>query len=130
MDFWLQRYFDEEFSQARSCVAGNETASYLEALAAVLSRQSPAVDFEKSLSLFHNIAGRLPPAQHRDYGALLLEDVADRTDDLNTRIHILRHALFRAQWLVDAASGSGEAMERSSHVHRLEAKIKHASQRN
>ncbi|MBL8018697.1 MAG: hypothetical protein JNM27_03450 [Leptospirales bacterium] len=130
MDFWLQRYFDEESSKARSEVAGNGTASYLESLAAELSRQSPAADLEKSLSLFHNIAGRLPPVGDRDYGALLLEGVADRTDDLEIRMLILKHALFRAQWLVDAASGSGEAMARSTHVHRLDAKVKHACQRN
>jgi hypothetical protein len=130
MDFSLQPYFDAELRQARSDLANNQTVPYLESLAAVLSRQSPVIDFEMSVSFFHNIAGRLPPTQDRDYGALLLEDVADRTDDLKTRIHILKHALFRAQWLVDAATGSGEAIERSAHVHRLEARIRHVSQGN
>jgi hypothetical protein len=99
--------------------------AHLESLASMFSRTSK--DQHRELAAeFHDCAGRLPYLHDCDFGALILEDIADSIDDASLRVWILTEAFFRAKWCIQGASAGGESISRSRHYSRIEEKLKNA----
>lgn len=76
---------------------------------------------------FHNAAGRLPYVDDCDFGALVLECVADTIvgfGEMKAEVQrfLYTEAIFRAGWCAQFATSGGEGMARSQHLRRLEEK--------
>ncbi|HEY1107131.1 MAG TPA: hypothetical protein VGE76_00820 [Opitutaceae bacterium] len=75
---------------------------------------------------FHDMAGRLPVVLDADFGALVLEELADSVSDRPLKRWLYTEAGYRANWCVQSGTAGGECLARVVHVQRIEAKLKKA----
>ncbi len=80
---------------------------------------------------FHNAAGKLPYVDDCDFGALVLECVADSVfgwSEIRTELQrwLYTEAAFRARLCAQAATAGGEGIARAQHLRRIEEKLKNA----
>ncbi|MBN9689323.1 MAG: hypothetical protein J0M24_03710 [Verrucomicrobia bacterium] len=106
----------------RTLRAGGSDTSALELLSGTLPRLV-AGQLPEALAQFHNIAGRLPFAGDSDFGALLLESLADGSDDSALAREFLVSASYRARWCVQAATSGGEGLARAADLNRIQSKL-------
>jgi hypothetical protein len=93
--------------------------SALDACVAAL-RQADSGAVAKLLENFHLLANPLPFLWDIDYGALVLEFLAEESPDAARAKLMIEHALRRAQWCASCATSGGEGTARMRDVHRLE----------
>ena len=105
-----------------SLQANGADTSDLELLASTLTRLA-AGQLPETLAQFHNIAGRLPYADDSDFGALLLESLADDTAEVALARELLTAALYRARWCAQASSSGGEGLGRANDLNRITSKL-------
>jgi hypothetical protein len=102
-------------------IRGTDTSA-LESLAITLTRLA-AGQLPEALAQFHNIAGRLPYAGDSDFGALLLESIANDTTDPSLAHELLTAALYRARWCAQAATSGSEGFARAADLKRIQSKL-------
>jgi len=83
---------------------------------------------EELICQIHNEAGKLCYVDDRDQAAILLELIGDQTEDAVLRLLCYKHAVFRAKWCAQAATGGGEGISRAVHLRILQDKQMHAEQ--
>ena len=119
-----------ESARAQFVKQGGESgaiATHVEELAWVFPRTKP--DQRREITAqFHNAAGRLQYVDDCDFGALVLECVADSLvgfgqihQELQTWLYT--EAIFRARMCAQAATAGGEGIARAQHLKRLEEKL-------
>src|SRR6267142_4621983 len=110
----------QELSEAKSLLSKGifqekwnltELAKFLEQFANLFLRTSQ--DQRRSMvAQFHSCAGRFPYVNDSDYGALVLEVVADSAEKSELRTWLYTEARIRAALCASGATGSGEGMAR------------------
>jgi hypothetical protein len=98
-------------------------------LCELLTRVPPS-DREEVMCRIHNVAGRLACQTDSDQTAILLEALADDTNDVDLKRLCYTHALYRATWCAQEATSGGEGLSRSADVKRIKAKCDIAGQRD
>ena len=106
----------------RTLRASGSDTSALDLLASTLPRLA-AGQLPKALAEFHNMAGRLPYAGDSDFGALLLESLADGSDDSALAREFLVSASYRARWCAESATSGGEGLARAADLNRIQSKL-------
>lgn len=102
-----------------------QLADQLHRLAVVFERGSE--DGRRELTAqFHDLAGRLPYVLDSDFGALVLEELADSVSDRSLKRWLYTEAGYRANWCVQSGTAGGECLARLVHAQRIEAKLKKA----
>jgi hypothetical protein len=101
--------------------SGADTSA-LELLASTLPRLA-AGQLPEGLAQFHDIAGRLPYAGDSDFGALLLESLAEGIEDSELAKELLVSASFRARWCAQAATSGSEGLARAADLNRIQSKL-------
>lgn len=119
----LNRLFD---AARRELLDGEPSVDKLLRLGQLLLRVS-AEQVDVSFAEFHNFAGRFPYSQDCDFGALILEYLADTEAAHERTPRLYREALWRARWCATGATSAGEGYARIEHVDRLLDKLKDAT---
>jgi hypothetical protein len=106
-------------------------ATHVEDLAWLFQRLTPAQRREWAAQ-FHNAAGKLPYVEDCDFGALVLECVADSVfgfGEIRSEIqrYLYTEAIFRARECAQAATAGGEGIARAQHLSRLDEKLRNAA---
>jgi hypothetical protein len=83
----------------------------------------PESELERALKAFNASADNHPYAQDSDYGALLLEALADVCSDPHRRQRIYYEAKGRAVIFASYATSGGEGLARSMDVERIARKL-------
>lgn len=96
---------------------------FIESTASMLPRISNE-SIKELLARIHNEAGKFPYVWDVDFGALLLETVAEEITEKEIKKTILENAFWRAQWCASCATAGGEGLARSVHVKEIEEKLK------
>ena len=80
-------------------------------------------ELEQALKLFGASANRVQSTWDSDYGALLLEALADRCADAQRKARFYEAAASRAAVFTSWATAGGEALARKIDVDRIEEKL-------
>jgi hypothetical protein len=133
----MARTSTAEIERARAQLTKQETkyarlAIDVEELAWLFQRSRPE-DRRELAARFHDAASKLPYVDDYDFGALVLECVADSVFGFGKikrelQIFLYEEAVFRARLCAQAASAGGEAIARSTHLTRLSEKLQSLAQ--
>lgn len=80
-------------------------------------------DLNELIAQFHNCAGQFSYLEDFDFGALVLQLIAYKVNDLNLKKRLLVEAIYRARWCVQAASSGSETQARKKHLEDLEKSL-------